>query len=84
MDLAFQAVLFTQIILFSQLQLIKQLEYLTESFYAPLSLAELFLSLGGALGLRLGLGVIQIVENAITFGGILHNAMYKNIIQRYK
>ena len=54
---------------------------ITESFYAPLSLAELFSSLGGALGLWLGLGVIQIVENAINFGGILYNAMYKNLTE---
>ena len=55
---------------------------ITESFYATPSLAEIFSSLGGALGLWLGLGVIQIVENAINFGGILYNAMYKNITER--
>ena len=51
---------------------------ITESFYATPSLAEIFSSLGGALGLWLGLGMMQIVEHATNFGGNLYNMIYKN------
>ena len=46
---------------------------ITESFYATSSLAEIFSSLGGALGLWLGLGIMQIVEHVTNFGGKLYN-----------
>ena len=35
---------------------------ITESFFPSLSLSELFSSLGGVLGLWLGLGVMQLLE----------------------
>ena len=52
-----------------------------ESFFAPLSMTELFSQLGGALGLWLGLGVMQIVEKASNFEEII-SAVLKNIKQK--
>ena len=44
---------------------------ITESFYPPLSFSELFSSIGGALGLWLGVGVMQIFGYASSFGECL-------------
>ena len=44
----------------------------TESFYKPLSRSELFSALGGALGLWIGVGMMQIIEHALACGRFVH------------
>ena len=43
----------------------------TESFYKSLSYSELFSSLGGSLGLWLGVGIMQIIEHVANCGNII-------------
>ena len=50
---------------------IQQSVRVTESFYPELSIAELFSSLGGVLGLWLGVSVIQVVEYGINMKSCL-------------
>ena len=45
----------------------------TESFFKPLSYSELFSALGGALGLWLGVGIMQIIEHAADCGNIFRS-----------
>ena len=44
----------------------------TESFYKPLSRSELFSAHGGALGLWIGVGMMQIIEHALACGRFVH------------
>ena len=43
-----------------------------ESFYKSLSYSELFSSLGGALGLWLGVGIMQIIEHIVKCGSTIN------------
>ena len=56
---------------------INQRVSITESFYPSLSFTELFTSLGGSLGLWLGVGAVQLCLHAFNF--VAH---CKNLILR--
>ena len=49
----------------------------TESFYKSLSYSELFSTLGGSLGLWLGVGIMQIIEHAADCGKIMYSISQK-------
>ena len=46
-----------------------------ESFFKSLSYSELFSALGGALGLWLGVGIMQIIEHLANCGNIVNNVI---------
>ena len=51
---------------------INQAVTVKESFYKSLSYSELFSSLGGALGLWLGVGIMQIIEHIVKCGSTIN------------
>ena len=67
---------------FSKMELtIDQSVTITRSFYPPLSVTKLFADLGGAMGLWLGVGIIQMFGyglNAAMFAKYLRRKMTKN------
>ena len=50
---------------------------ITKSFYAPLSVSDLFSSLGGVIGLWLGIGILQIVDHGIILAKLCSNMTAK-------
>ena len=50
---------------------------ITKSFYAPLSVSDLFSSLGGVIGLWLGIGILQIVDHGIILARLCSNMTAK-------
>ena len=63
---------------FSLIKLTLQDEVIiTKSFFAPLSVSELFSSLGGVIGLWLGIGMLQIVDHGIILAKLCSNMKAK-------
>ena len=63
---------------FSLIKLTLQDEVIiTKSFFAPLSVSELFSSLGGVIGLWLGIGMLQIVDHGIILAKLCSNITAK-------
>ena len=50
---------------------------ITKSFFAPLSVSELFSSLGGVIGLWLGIGILQIMDHGIILAKLCSNMTAK-------
>ena len=63
---------------FSKIELtLDQSVLVTKSFYPSLSLSRLFSDLGGAMGLWLGLGIIQLFGYAVKLSTFVNHCLKK-------
>ena len=47
----------------------------TEYYFPDFNLVDFFASLGGSLGLWLGVGIMQIIEHGVNFGNVVHRVI---------